>query len=250
MLLTLAAYGIASVLAPSLVGRWGRRVFALLALVPLGAFAATVAAGPAVRSGRPYTEVVPWIPGLQVELAFRLDTLSWVLAMLVSGVGALVLLYCAFYFRDDEPGLPRFAGCLVAFAGVMHGLVVADDVFLLYVFWEATTVFSYLLIGHTSTRGASRRAALQALVVTTAGGLAMLVGLVLLADAAGTTRLSEVVASPPSGATVAPALVLLLAGAVTKSALVPFHFWLPAAMAAPTPVSAYLHAAAMVKAGV
>ncbi|HEX2174819.1 MAG TPA: Na+/H+ antiporter subunit A [Nocardioidaceae bacterium] len=250
MLLTLAAYGMASVLAPWLVRRWGSRAFVVLASVPGAAFVATATLGPSVRSGRPYVETVPWIPGLDVELAFRVDTLAWVMSLLVAGIGALVLSYCRHYFRDDEPGLGRFAGCLIAFAGTMHGLVVADDLLLLYVFWEATTIFSYLLIGHTSTRSTSRRAGLQALVVTTAGGLAMLVGLVMLVTAAGTTRLSEVVANPPTGATLVPALVLVLAGAVTKSALVPFHFWLPSAMAAPTPVSAYLHAAAMVKAGV
>jgi multicomponent Na+:H+ antiporter subunit A len=250
MLLTLAAYGIASVLAPWLVRRWGSRAFAVLASVPGAAFVATATLGPAVRSGRPYVETVPWIPGLDVELAFRVDTLAWVMSLLVAGIGSLVLYYCRHYFRDDEPGLGRFAGVLVAFAGVMHGLVVADDLLLLYVFWEATTVFSYLLIGHTSTKGPSRRSALQALVVTTAGGLAMLVGLVLLTTAAGTARLSEIVASPPRGDVVTTAVLLILLGAVSKSALVPFHFWLPAAMAAPTPVSAYLHAAAMVKAGV
>ncbi|MDQ4085506.1 MAG: Na+/H+ antiporter subunit A [Actinomycetota bacterium] len=250
MLLTLAGYGVASVLAPALVGRWGRRAFVVLAMPPLAAFVATAALGGSVRAGRPYVETIPWIPGLDVELAFRVDTLSWAVSLLVAGIGALVLLYCAHYFEDDEAGLGRFAAVLLGFAGAMHGLVVADDVFLLYVFWEATTVFSYLLIGHASTRSASRRAALQALIVTTAGGLAMLVGLVVLADAAGTTRLSQLVASPPTGPAAVVALMLVLTGVATKSALLPFHFWLPAAMAAPTPVSAYLHAAAMVKAGV
>jgi multicomponent Na+:H+ antiporter subunit A len=118
------------------------------------------------------------------------------------------------------------------------------------VFWELTTVFSYLLIGHYHERKASRRAAMQAIVVTTAGGLTMLVGVVLLGEAAGTYRLSETIAHPPHGPLVTAAVVCLLVGAASKSALIPLHFWLPAAMAAPTPVSAYLHAAAMVKAGV
>ena len=138
----------------------------------------------------------------------------------------------------------------MAFAGAMLGLVTTDDMLLLYVFWELTTVFSYLLIGHYADRKASRRAAMQAIIVTTAGGLAMLVGIVLLGTAAGTYRISAVVAAPPAGSTVPVAVVLLLVGAVSKSALVPLHYWLPSAMAAPTPVSAYLHAAAMVKAGV
>src|SRR6185312_13733545 len=125
-----------------------------------------------------------------------------------------------------------------------------DNVYLLYLFWEATSVFSYLLIGHYTGRLASRGAALQALIVTTAGGLAMLVGLVMLADSAGTASLAQLVHLAPHGAVVTVAIMLILVGALSKSALVPFHFWLPAAMAAPTPVSAYLHAAAMVQAGI
>ena len=161
-----------------------------------------------------------------------------------------MLLYCTRYFSDDEPALGRFAALLLAFAGVMFGLVTADDVFILFTFWEATSVLSYLLIGHYTGRKESRGAALQALTVTTFGGLAMLVGLVILSVAGGTTSLAELIANPVTGAAGEWAIALILVGAISKSALVPFHFWLPAAMAAPTPVSAYLHAAAMVKAGV
>jgi multicomponent Na+:H+ antiporter subunit A len=250
MLLMLAIYGVAAGAAPWLVGRLGTRAFVVLSAVPAAAFVATLTASRDARAGTPYTESVPWIPGLDVDLAFRLDTLSWAMSLLVTGVGALVLFYCWRYFSDDEPGLGRFAATLTGFAGAMNGLVVADGLILLYVFWELTTIFSYLLIGHLTTRPISRRAAIEALVVTTAGGLAMLVGLIILAWQAGTDQISEIVANPPSGNLVTVAVYLLLAGAVTKSALVPFHFWLPAAMAAPTPVSAYLHAAAMVKAGV
>jgi multicomponent Na+:H+ antiporter subunit A len=138
----------------------------------------------------------------------------------------------------------------VGFAGSMLGLVVSDDLLLLYVFWELTTIFSYLLIGHDAASRPSRRAAAQALIVTTAGGLAMLVGIVMLGQHAGSYLWSEVSGDLPGGGYLAVAVTLILVGAVTKSALVPFSFWLPAAMAAPTPVSAYLHAAAMVKAGV
>ncbi|HAQ9640110.1 TPA: Na+/H+ antiporter subunit A, partial [Enterococcus faecium] len=180
----------------------------------------------------------------------RMDVLAWVLALVVTGVGGLVLVYCARYFERDEAGRARFAAVLVAFAGAMYGLVTSDDVFVLFVFWEATSVFSYLLIGHYTAKQASRGAALQALIVTTAGGLAMLVGLVILAVQGGTSSLSQLVEQPPTGTVVTVAVVLVLVGALSKSALVPFHFWLPAAMAAPTPVSAYLHAAAMVKAGI
>jgi multicomponent Na+:H+ antiporter subunit A len=132
----------------------------------------------------------------------------------------------------------------------MFGLVVSDNMLVLYVFWELTTVLSFLLVGHYAERVTSRRAAIQALLVTTAGGLAMLVGIVVLGTISGTYLLSELIATPPSGLAASVGIVLILVGALAKSAIVPMHFWLPGAMAAPTPVSAYLHAAAMVKAGV
>src|SRR3546814_672823 len=132
----------------------------------------------------------------------------------------------------------------------MLGLVLSDDLLLVYVFWELTTVFSYLLIGNDPAKRASRHAATQALVVTTLGGLAMLVGILILGGLSGTHRASELIADPPSGTAATVAVMLILVGALSKSALIPFHFWLPGAMAAPTPVSAYLHAASMVKAGV
>ena len=178
------------------------------------------------------------------------------MSLLVLGVGALVLVYCARYFKKKDQDLGGFGAQLLAFAGAMFGLVMADDLLLLFIFWELTTILSYLLIGFARTRLAARRSALQALMVTTAGGLAMLVGLIMLGYSAGTYRISAILAQAPelvagpAGATVAAAVVLILVGAITKSALVPFHFWLPGAMAAPTPVSAYLHAAAMVKAGI
>src|SRR5699024_8840805 len=182
-----------------------------------------------------------------------LDPLSWVMALIATGIGALILLYCARYFKDTEPGLGRFAGVLTAFAGAMIGRVLADDVMTLYTFWELTTIFSYLLIGHYQEKQAARRAAMNALISTTAGGLAMLVGLLMLAHAAGTVRLSEMMASgvwTDWGPYLLTAALLVLAGAASTSALLPTPFWLPGAMAAPTPVSAYLHAAAMVKAGI
>jgi multicomponent Na+:H+ antiporter subunit A len=179
-----------------------------------------------------------------------MGSLQWAMVLIVAGIGALVLFYCTWYFTDDEPGLGAFAGNFVAFAGAMLGLVLADDLLLLYVFWELTTVFSYLLIGHDPTKRVGRAAGLQALMVTTFGGLAMLVGVLVLGADAGTFRISELLSDPPSGSAATVAVLLILVGAVSKSALFPFHFWLPAAMAAPTPVSAYLHAAAMVKAGV
>lgn len=251
MLILLAVHLLAALVAPVLVRLMGRRAFWVLALAPASAAVWALTWTSRVQHGNGPTEVVEWIPQLGLELSFRLDTLSWLMVLVVGGVGALVLLYCSAYFSAHASGLGRFGGVFVAFAGAMLGLVSADDVLLMFVFWELTTVTSYLLIGHYFDRKASRRAAMQAIVVTTAGGLTMLVGLVLLGHAAGTYRLSELLADPPQGTTlVTVAIVCLLAGAATKSALIPFHFWLPAAMAAPTPVSAYLHAAAMVKAGV
>ncbi|GAB2688709.1 Na+/H+ antiporter subunit A [Thalassiella azotivora] len=246
----LALHVLAAAFAPWLVHRLGSRAFLLLAAVPASAFAWALAVTGDVRSGDGPRESVTWVPSLGAELSLRLDTLGWLMVLVVGGVGALVLLYCAAYFDDAEVALGRFAASLVAFAGAMLGLVVSDDMLVLYLFWELTTVLSYLLIGHLSDKRTSRAAAMQALVVTTAGGLAMLVGVVVLGQSAGTYSMSELFADPPTGAATTVAVVLLLAGAVTKSALVPFHFWLPGAMAAPTPVSAYLHAAAMVKAGV
>jgi len=244
------AHVVASVVAPVLVRLWGRRAFPIIALVPLAAFVWTVSRSNAVADGRTLTQNISWVPVLDLQLSFAMATLQWLLALVVTGVGALVLFYCTWYFTDDEPGLVSFAGTFTAFAGSMLGLVLADNLLLVYVFWELTTIFSYLLIGFDPTKRASRQAALQALIVTTFGGLAMLVGILLLGNASGSYRMTELLADPPSGTSVSVAVALLLVGAITKSALVPFHFWLPAAMAAPTPVSAYLHAAAMVKAGV
>src|SRR5690606_37767527 len=154
------------------------------------------------------------------------------------------------YFSRDEPGLGRFAGLLLAFAGTMYGLVTADDILVMFMFWEITSVLSYLLIGHYVDRKESRGAALQALLVTTFGGLVMLVGVVMISVQAGTTSIASIVEQGLEGPMATVAILLILVGALSKSAIVPFHFWLPAAMAAPTPASAYLHAAAMVKAGI
>ncbi|MFI8438540.1 Na+/H+ antiporter subunit A [Streptomyces sp. NPDC079020] len=237
--------------AGPLVHRFGSRAFVVLALPPAAATVWAVTQWGTTASGRPVTSSWPWIPQYDVFVALRLDALAELMVLLAAGVGTLVLLYCASYFADDTPQLARFAGNLLAFAGAMLALVLADDLITLYVFWELTTVFSYLLIGHGSERKQSRRSALQALTVTTFGGLAMFVGFLILGQAAGTYRISAIVSDPPETTlAVSVAVVLVLIGALSKSALWPFSMWLPNAMAAPTPVSAYLHAAAMVKAGV
>lgn len=250
MIGVLVAHALAALIAPWLVARIGTRAFPVLAVVPAGAVVWAATRTSDVTSGGTTEVVHEWVPTLGMELAFRLDPLSLLMTFVAAGVGALVLAYCGRYFTKDEQGLGRFAAVLVAFAGAMLGLVLSDDLLLLYVFWELTTVLSFLLVGHNADRQGARRAAMDALIVTTFGGLAMLVGAVIVGEAAGTYRISEIVANPPGGTTVSVGVALLLVGALSKSALVPFHFWLPGAMAAPTPVSAYLHAAAMVKAGV
>ncbi|MDX1883548.1 Na+/H+ antiporter subunit A [Mycolicibacterium sp. 120270] len=252
MLAVLSAHAVATALAPLLVHRWGRKAFYPLALVPLGSLIWVAGNWPGDHDAR--TVDVSWVPELSMDIALRFDALAAIMSVLVLGIGALVLFYCADYFHHHdgrtENRLPSFAAELVAFAGAMFGLVVSDNMLVLYVFWEITTVLSFLLVGHYAERASSRKAAVQALLVTTAGGLAMLVGIVILGTVSGTYLLSELIAAPPSGLAVSIAVALILVGALAKSAIVPLHFWLPGAMAAPTPVSAYLHAAAMVKAGV
>ncbi|WP_329233968.1 Na+/H+ antiporter subunit A [Streptomyces sp. NBC_00111] len=251
MIALIVSHFVLAACASPLVRRLGRLAFVVLALPPAAAtvWAATRWAGAA--DGKAVTWSWEWIGTYDVSVALRLDALAELMVLLAAGVGMLVLLYCASYFSDDTPQLAAFAGNLLAFAGAMLALVLADDLITLYVFWELTTVFSYLLIGHTSTRKQNRRSALQALTVTTLGGLAMLVGFLILGQAAGTYRISAIVADPPEPTlAVSVAVVLVLCGALSKSAIWPFSLWLPNAMAAPTPVSAYLHAAAMVKAGV
>lgn len=250
MLLLIAAHLVAALVAPLLVRWWGTRAFLALALVPSAGVVWLAANLTTIRGAGAVTESGAWIPTLGLDLDLRVDALSAVMVALVTGVGALVLVYCRWYFTASSEGLGRFAFAFLGFAGSMLGLVVADNMLLLYVFWELTTLFSYLLIGQYFGLRTSRRAAMEALIVTTTGGLAMLVGFILLGVTTGSYELSYVVAHPPDGTVAVVAAVLILLGALSKSAIVPFHFWLPAAMAAPTPVSAYLHAAAMVKGGV
>jgi multicomponent Na+:H+ antiporter subunit A len=250
VLTLVAGHAVGAAVAPYVLRRLGPRGFLLLAIAPAASLAWMVAQAGRVADGETLQARFRWVPTLDLEIAFAMGSLGWVLSLLVTGIGALVLAYCAWYFTDGDPGVPAFGAHFLAFAGAMLGLVLSGDLLLLYVFWELTTVFSFLLIGHDPADRSSRSAAMQALILTTLGGLAMLVGILLLHSATGTFRVAEVLADPPSGAGAAVAVSLLLFGALTKSALVPFHFWLPGAMAAPTPVSAYLHAAAMVKAGV
>ncbi|WP_280436510.1 Na+/H+ antiporter subunit A [Nocardia carnea] len=246
MLAILLAHALAALVAPAAVRAVGRNAFYPLALVPLFSLGWVIAGWNDVQQVS-----YAWAPTINLSLQLRFDSLATVMSALVLGIGALVLAYCARYFDDDEPKLGSFAAWLVAFAGAMFGLVTSDNMLLLFVFWEITTVLSFLLVGHNSDSAAGRRAALQALLVTGAGGLAMLAGIVVLGQSYDSYLLSDLLArESPGGIAVQVGLVLVLIGALSKSAIVPLHFWLPGAMAAPTPVSAYLHAAAMVKAGV
>ncbi|MFP5072247.1 hydrogen gas-evolving membrane-bound hydrogenase subunit E [Pseudonocardia nantongensis] len=259
MLALVAAHLVLAACLPALA-RYNRRLAfgagaALLAATLVWAMAqAPQAIGGA---GGPVTDEIAWAPELGLTLSLRLDALALAMVVLVSGVGALIMVYAAWYFGPRSTDAARSAALLVAFAGMMLGLVLANDLLTLYVFWELTSLTSFLLVGQGGQYRENRRAAVQALVVTVFGGLAMLLGIVLLGDLAGTYRIPEIIELASAGVLGAGrpvalglALVLILLGALTKSAQLPFHPWLPHAMAAPTPISAYLHAASMVKAGV
>jgi multicomponent K+:H+ antiporter subunit A len=225
---------------------WAAGGVALLALVQLlpamaGAFA-----------GKTTIEHIQWIPTAGLDLAFRLDGLGLLFALLILGIGLLVILY-AHYYLAAEDSLGRLYAYLLLFMGSMLGVVLSENLIQLLIFWELTSLSSFLLIAYWRRREAARRGARLALTITGAGGLAMLAGFLLLGEIAGSYELTTVLASGDvirAHPLYLPMLVLILLGAFTKSAQFPFHFWLPHAMAAPTPVSAYLHSATMVKAGV
>ncbi len=203
-----------------------------------------------IVDGRVQTEHLGSIPSLGLTFDLRLDGLSTTLALVIGVVGLAMCVYAVDYFADDHPGSARLAGLSTLFAGSMLGVVLADDVALFYAFWVAMTVLSYLLIGHLGYAEA-RAAARRALVTTGLGGLCLLAGLIILAAQAHSRRLSVIEHAPLAPtATVVIALVLILVGACTKAAQVPFHAWLPAALDAPTPISAFLHASTMVKCGI
>lgn len=249
MTAVLALHAVVALAALATRDRLGPRVFWVTAVAPALTFAWTVGQLPAVTDGETARQQATWVGELGLGLDLRLDTFSLLFVLLVAGIGTAVNVYAAGYFHP-RPGLARFAATLVVFAGAMVGIVLADNLLALFVFWELTSVTSYLLIGFEDERASARGAALEAILTTGGGGLVMLAGFVLLGQAADTYSISAILASPPTGGTVGVALALVLVGAFTKSAQAPFHYWLPAAMAGPTPVSAFLHSATMVKAGV
>ncbi len=222
------------------------------ALGPLLGLVALAALTPAVMGGEIVRSVLPWIPSVGLDIALRLDGLAWMFAGLVLGIGALIVMYARYYLSAEDCA-PRFFSYLLLFMGAMLGMVLAGNLLLLVVFWELTSISSFLLIGFWTHREDARRGARMALTITGMGGLALLGGALLIGRVVGSFDLDVVLASGDlirDSALYPAILALVLGGIFTKSAQFPFHFWLPQAMAAPTPVSAYLHSATMVKAGV
>lgn len=224
----------------------------LLAIFPSILFAYFLRSVEVIAGGDALRVYYPWVASLGINLSFYLDGLSLLFGLLITGIGALVLVYTGGYLKD-HPHLGRFYGFLLMFMASMLGVVLADNTICLFLFWELTSVSSFLLIGFEHEKETSRAAALQALLVTSLGGLALLGGFLLLDQAGGSRELSLLLSRGDairSHSLYVPIVLLVVVGAFTKSAQFPFHFWLPAAMEAPTPVSAYLHSATMVKAGV
>ena len=252
-ILILAAVFVAAFLAPALHRLLGDRAGLVLSLVPLAGAGVYAGLLPQVMAGQPFSFNHAWVPSLGISLDFRIDGLSLLFLLLIGVIGVFVTWYAAGYLAGKKD-LGRFYLYLFGFMGSMLGVVSADHLVLLFIFWELTSISSYLLIGYYHNEAKSRAAALQALLVTGAGGLCLLAGVILLGRMAGTFLISELLAMDAAALVAQPGfptvLVLILLGAFTKSAQFPFHFWLPNAMEAPAPVSAYLHSATMVKAGV
>jgi multicomponent Na+:H+ antiporter subunit A len=252
LLLAVLSGFILSPAAPWLTKVGSRWAAWLIALLPLGLLVYFFSFLRLIESGAVSHFSYDWVPSLGVTLSFHLDGLSLLFALLISGIGFLVFVYSGSYL-GAHPGLGRFYSYLLIFMASMLGLILADNMIALFLFWELTSISSYLLIGFDHERESARAAALQALLVTGSGGLALLAGFLLLNQIGGSMELSalrekgELIRAHPL---YLPVLLLILAGAFTKSAQFPFHFWLPSAMEAPTPVSTYLHSATMVKAGV
>ncbi|WP_431479767.1 monovalent cation/H+ antiporter subunit A [Pseudomonas simiae] len=207
---------------------------------------------PQIAHGGVIREEFMWLPSLGLNFVLRMDGFAWLFSMLVLGIGTLVSLYARYYMSPDDP-VPRFFAFFLAFMGAMLGLVISGNLIQIVFFWELTSLFSFLLIGYWHHRADARRGAYMALMVTGAGGLCLLAGVMLLGHIVGSYDLDRVLAAGDQirAHSLYPVmLALVLIGALSKSAQFPFHFWLPHAMAAPTPVSAYLHSATMVKAGV
>jgi multicomponent K+:H+ antiporter subunit A len=240
-------------LFPGLMIRAGRNACAAFTAAPTAlALVMLLTLAPAVLRGEVIQAELDWLPQLGLSASFFLDGLGLLFACMILGVGLLITLYARFYLSGDDP-MGQFYTYLLLFQGAMLGIVISDNILLLLIFWELTSLSSFLLIGYWKHLPEGRQGARMALAVTGAGGLAMIAGMLILGNIAGSYNLTDILQAGDAiraSEWYLPALILILLGAFTKSAQFPFHFWLPHAMAAPTPVSAYLHSATMVKAGI
>lgn len=248
---------VGAALAPGLFAKWGAKSALALALIPLSIFLFYVRFLPMDPQNQ-FLEIHPWFPAMGFQLSFLLDGLSLLFVLLISGIGFFVFIYSSSYFEKEKKG-GRLLSFLMIFMGAMLGLVLSENLFGLFIFWELTSISSFLLIGFKSAKEEARRSAQTALIVTAVGGLFLLAGFILLFEIGRSFGLQATQAGEiswlfrfPLGEHpwFAASFFLILMGALTKSAQFPFHFWLPAAMTAPSPVSSYLHSATMVKAGV
>ncbi|WP_375690889.1 monovalent cation/H+ antiporter subunit A [Pseudooceanicola sp. LIPI14-2-Ac024] len=253
LLIVIALLPFIGALVPGVMIRAGRNACASFTAVPtVLALVLLMVHAPAVMSGEVIQTRIAWLPQLGLEATFFLDGLGFLFACMILGVGLLIILYARFYLSGDDP-MGQFYTFLLLFQGAMLGIVLSDNILLLLIFWELTSLSSFLLIGYWKHLPEGRQGAKMALTVTGAGGLAMIAGMLILGNIVGSYNLTDILEQGElirASDWYLPALILILLGAFTKSAQFPFHFWLPHAMAAPTPVSAYLHSATMVKAGI
>ncbi len=232
--------------------QFSRGVTALGAIgVSLSSFVLLLTQAKTVLSGNAILEQWQWLPQIGIDFSFRLDALSLIFSLLITGIGTLIYIY-AYYYLNPKNSLSKLYSLLMLFMAAMLGISLSNNLIILLVFWELTSISSFLLVGYWSNYEAAQRGARMAMTITGMGGLAMLGGFILIGHIAGTyqiDQLTTMTTTIQNSGLFVPALLLILLGAFTKSAQFPFHFWLPNAMAAPTPVSAYLHSATMVKAG-
>ena len=252
-LLLIVLIPFAGALLASWAGTFGRLTSAWVAgAVTLAALALLVLPGLAVMQGEVLLWQIDWVPAIGLDLTLRLDGLGLLFTLMILGIGLLVIIYARYYLSERDP-MGRFFAYMLLFMGAMLGMVMSENLLVLLMFWELTSISSFLLISYWRNLGAARQGARMAFAVTGGGGLALLGGILLLGEITGSYDLTLILASADvihAHPLYVPALVLILLGVFTKSAQFPFHFWLPHAMSAPTPVSAYLHSATMVKAGV
>ncbi len=252
MIIAISLGFILAILTPILFKYQKKIAGLILSLLPLGLFLYFLSYANSVLDGNKIVEVYKWFPSLGINLSFLLDGLSLIFSLIITGIGFAVFLYASYYMKDNKY-ISRFYIYILVFMTAMLGVVISNNIISLFVFWEITSISSYLLIGFNHDTEKSRYSALQALLVTGGGGLAMLGGFILIMIITGESEISQIFAKSDlilQSSLLTPIVILILLGAFTKSAQFPFHFWLPNAMEAPTPVSAYLHSATMVKAGI